>query len=104
MSDIPVSRFCLYCEAAPAATAYGLCPACDGISQVRRVYKKGRGRSAAWETHLLYLTQRAKQQLPLFVEGYEPPRRPILKRRKKQEDDFIPTVHHLTLPCKECDV
>jgi hypothetical protein len=101
MSEVPVSRLCLYCEAAPAATIYGLCAGCDRISQVRRVYKKGRGRSPAWEAHLLCLTDRAKHGLPLFPAGYETPRRPCLKRRKKQDEESVPVVHRLTLPHRE---
>jgi hypothetical protein len=99
MNEDHASRPCLFCESAPAITWYGLCGRCALIKARRRIYRYGRGRSAEWEAHLLYLTERANQKLPLFVEGYVSPRRPQRGRRKGCED-HVPRVFRVTLPKK----
>src|SRR5258708_391343 len=99
MNEDHASRTCLFCESTPAITWYGLCGQCALIRERRRVYRYGRGRSPEWEAHLLYLTERANQMLPLFVEGYVSPKRPVLVRRK-QSEECVPRMYHLTLPKK----
>jgi hypothetical protein len=93
-------RPCFYCERAPAIAGYGLCTRCASIPARRRIYRFGRGQTPEWEAHLLYLTERAKQRLPLFTEGYVSPPRPQRGRRKPC-DEPVPRVFRLTLPGKE---
>jgi hypothetical protein len=59
---------CLHCERAAAVNGLGLCPGCDGVRGIRRLYERRRGWTPAWEEHLRKLTARARQQLPLFEE------------------------------------
>jgi hypothetical protein len=59
-------RTCLHCEAAPAAGRYSLCERCGAKRAVRRLYRRHRGWSAAFEAHLMRLRRRAEQKLPLF--------------------------------------
>ena len=99
MNEDHACRLCLFCESAPAITWYGLCGACALIKGRRRVYRYGRGRSPEWEAHLLYLTKRANQKLPLFVEGYVSPPRPQYQERTKL-DEHVPRVFHVTPPRK----
>jgi hypothetical protein len=68
---------------------------------LRRIYRYGRGRTAEWEAHLLYLTERAKKCLPLFGDRYVTPKRPPLGRRKRQWKKPVPRVFRLTLPRKK---
>jgi hypothetical protein len=103
MNEVPVSRTCLYCERTPAATPYGLCPECNQIKAIRRVYRVGRGKTPEWEAHLLRLTERAKHRLPLFPDGYESPRRPALKWRKFWWRTFVPRLWHAALPPRELE-
>jgi hypothetical protein len=103
MNEVPASRLCLFCEQAPATTWYGLCEACNQVKARRRVYRRGHGRKPEWEAHLQYLTERAKQRLPLFEDGRVPPPRPRRGRRKKRGAGRVPKVFRLTLPRKELD-
>jgi hypothetical protein len=103
MNEVPASKTCLYCEAAPAITPYGLCASCNQNKALRRIYRNARGRTPEWETHLLYLTERAKRRLPLFVPGYQSPYRPSRGTRKRRRRPYIPLVRHMELPPKELD-
>ena len=101
MVEVNVGRPCLFCEAAPAVTVYGLCESCNQVRARRRVYRVARGGTPEWEAHLLYLTERAKQRLPLFEEDYVPPPRPRRGRRKRRGSGRVPHVSRLTPPRKE---
>jgi hypothetical protein len=59
---------CLHCERRPALGGLSLCPACQGVRGIRRLYERHRGWTPAWEQHLRRLTERARKRLPLFPE------------------------------------
>lgn len=61
-----LSTHCIHCELQPAALPSSLCVRCKSFSGIRRLYLRRRGWTQRWETHLLKLTRRAQQQLPLF--------------------------------------
>ena len=65
-------NLCLHCERRPRASALGLCAECRAVRGIRRLYVRRRGWSESWEAHLLRLTERAQQRLPLFEELCEP--------------------------------
>jgi hypothetical protein len=99
MNESTQSQPCIHCEARPATSWYNLCETCDQIKALRRVYRFGRGCTPEWEAHLVYLTERAKRRLPLFVPGYESPPRHSRGRRKGRRIRLrIPVVRGLRLP------
>lgn len=58
---------CCHCESQPISNHHALlCDRCRSFSGIRRLYLRRRGWSRRWDNHLLNLTRRAQQQLPLF--------------------------------------
>jgi hypothetical protein len=60
------SRICRHCEQRAAVTVWGLCPRCDRIAGVRRLYFPEVAPTPADEAILDRLRQRANARLPLF--------------------------------------
>jgi hypothetical protein len=60
------TALCLHCEQQPPAHYLGLCERCAATPGICRLYRKRRGWTPQWEAHLRRLTERARQQLPLF--------------------------------------
>jgi hypothetical protein len=103
MNEVNAGRTCLHCEREPALTEYGLCETCNQVKALRRVYRVGRGGTPEWEAHLLHLTVRAKQRLPLFEDHYVPPRRPRRGRRRRRGAGRVPRVFRATPPRRELE-
>ena len=59
---------CLHCERRPAASARGLCAACNAVRGIRVLYLRRRGWTPRWEAHLRRLAERARKRLPLFPD------------------------------------
>jgi hypothetical protein len=60
---------CLHCERRPPVDLLGLCADCCAKPCVLALYAvRRRGWTPEWEAHLLRLTERAKEKLPLFED------------------------------------
>ncbi len=69
--ELPV---CLHCEKQPPVSKRGLCASCKSVYGIRRLYRRRKGWTPAWEAHLIHLTRRAQLGLPLFeADGREAP-------------------------------
>jgi hypothetical protein len=82
MSTNPDRPTCLHCERRPQATGLGLCADCYAVRTIRLLYIRRRGWTPEWEAHLRRLTERARQQLPLFGPGL-----PFVPVRRSRPDE-----------------
>lgn len=83
-AEVPPPERCLHCDAPPPLGPLGLCAACGSSRRWALLYSRRHPRwTPAWELHLRRLAERARQHLPLFEEGYEPPAPGEGRRRKR---------------------
>jgi hypothetical protein len=93
MNPVPL---CLHCESAPQSQeprlrGLRLCERCGARHSLRRLYRRPRGWTPAWDAHLQRLVERAKLGLPVCIDeaGYVIPFPPDRHQRRECHDPRI---------------
>jgi hypothetical protein len=91
---------CLHCERAPYSAdpqvrALRLCERCGAQRGLRRIYRRRRGWTPAWDAHLQRLVERARLGLPVADSdpSYTIPNPPGHRRQRRR----VPQVYRLTI-------
>jgi hypothetical protein len=82
------AQLCLHCERVPQSTlprlrCLRLCDRCGAYRALRRLYRRPRGWTPAWDAHIQRLVERAKLRLPLAVDQGPLPQPPETVQRQR---------------------